>query len=500
MKIKLHESKQSLKRNFSPFRRTNFKDEYLLPQTTIKENFGFEHKMKIVIEGQANPGNINELCFREGISLSTFHKWSLELLSNTAVKTNLSLEKNVTRNQDERFRLVIEGKSGVTSVGEICNRENISHNLFLEWSQEFVTFRRRFLTKVDFNGSCYLKNKLLSEKFSGKETTDYLENFIDFSIDDQFIVSNANSILNLNSTQKKTIICFQKINDIRFINKYFEKVNSCLPSNGLFVGCVETFAERKNRKVISKFPVLRDVYFMFEFFFKRILPKLSLTKKYYFDFTKGNDRLLSKAEGLGRLVSSGFKIMDHKSIDGLLYFVVKKVKEPSFDMNPSYGPIYAMPRLGKEGKIINVYKFRTMHPYSEYLQDYVLRTNGYADSGKPAEDFRIPKWGKIMRRVWLDEIPQIINVVKGEMKLVGIRPVSKRYFEDIPKEMRNLRMTQKPGCIPPYVALNRDGSVLSVLQAEREYLEEKINKPYNTDVRYFFNALINIIFRNKRSA
>ena len=135
--------------------------------------------------------------------------------------------------------------------------------------------------------------------------------------------------------------------------------------------------------------------------------------------------------------------MDFKSINGLIYFVVKKETEPSYDLNPSYGPIYRMPRLGKNGKIIKVFKFRTMHPYSEYLQDYVLRVNGYAESGKPAEDFRIPVWGKFMRRIWLDELPQLLNVLKGDMKLVGIRPVSQRYFQDIPKEMQKLRLNSK---------------------------------------------------------
>ena len=105
-----------------------------------------------------------------------------------------------------------------------------------------------------------------------------------------------------------------------------------------------------------------------------------------------------------------------------------------------------------------------------------------------------------MRRYWLDELPQLINVLKGEMKLVGVRPVSKRYFQDVPREMQKLRLTQKPGCIPPYVSLNRDGNVMSVLQAEKEYLEEKIKNPFTTDIKYFLKAVINIILKNKRSA
>ena len=222
--------------------------------------------------------------------------------------------------------------------------------------------------------------------------------------------------------------------------------------------------------------------------------------KIYFITTKGKNRLLSKAESLGRLVSCGFDILDYKVINGLHYFAVKKIKEPAFDMSPSYGPLFKMKRVGKNGKIIGVFKLRTMHPYSEYLQDYVLNLNGYAETGKPANDFRLVPYGKLLRRYWLDEFPQLINLIKGELKLVGCRPVSQRYLQDIPEEIRNLRLTQKPGCIPPYVALNRKSSITSVLEAEKEYLEEKIRNPYFTDTKYFFKALYNIVIKNKRSA
>ena len=57
-----------------------------------------------------------------------------------------------------------------------------------------------------------------------------------------------------------------------------------------------------------------------------------------------------------------------------------------------------MPRIGKNGNIINVYKLRTMHPYSEYIQDHILQKYGYNDSGKPANDFRLSTWGKFLRK------------------------------------------------------------------------------------------------------
>jgi lipopolysaccharide/colanic/teichoic acid biosynthesis glycosyltransferase len=183
-----------------------------------------------------------------------------------------------------------------------------------------------------------------------------------------------------------------------------------------------------------------------------------------------------------------------------MFVVNRKAKAPAYNMNPSYGLLYKMPRMSKDGKMIGVYKFRTMHPYAEYLHDYVLKKNGYAATGKPADDFRLTPWGKVLRRYWLDELPQVINLLKGDLKLVGVRPISKRFFEDIPADLQSLRVTQKPGCIPPYVSLNRNSDVTTVLEAEREYILASLANPFATDVRFFFAALFNIVVRNKRSA
>ena len=461
--------------------------------------FSDEDKIRIVIDGQSNVLPIEALCEMEGITVKTFNNWTNEYLQGASVKAKSSPDQ-LKRTDEDKFRIVIEGKSGVSSVAKICRRESISQDEFLKWCEDFLLVRNRNSILHKLNDPLYKKNKELVMSESSNEVVSYFENYVDFSSNGFLVVPNPKDKCLENGKMINQILNIQKINDIRFINKYLEKINSKLEMDGKFIGCLETFSARKGKMKINKLPVINNLYFAFEFFVKRILPKVSLTKKYYFDITKGNDRLLSKAEGLGRLVSCGFTIMDYKSIDGLLYFVVKKTRQPYFDESPSYGPLYKMPRLGKNGKMIGVYKFRTMHPYSEYLQDYVINAFGYAETGKPANDFRIPKWGKFMRKFWLDEIPQLLNVLKGDMKLVGVRPVSERYFQDIPREMQKLRMTQLPGCIPPYVALNRDGNVMSVLQAEKDYLVEKIKNPYTTDMKYFFKAIANIIFLNKRSA
>lgn len=297
----------------------------------------------------------------------------------------------------------------------------------------------------------------------------------------------------------RTIINLKKVNDMRYINKFFEAVNQKLPDAGMFMGCVETSKQRYKR-IGNKFPTfIKQLVIMVDFILNRILPKLSTFKNLYFNITSGEKRTISKAEVLGRLVSCGFEIIEYTAINNLTYFVVMKTKKPEYNTAPSYGPLYKMPRIGKNRDIIYVYKFRTMHPFSEYLQDYVLRLNGYTAIGKPADDFRLTKWGKFMRKYWLDEFPQLINVLKGEMKLVGIRPLSKRAFQEYPDDVKEMRVKHKPGCIPPYVALLKQGMAASI-EAERKYLLEKNKNPLSTDMKYFRLAIYNIITNKIRSA
>ena len=92
-----------------------------------------------------------------------------------------------------------------------------------------------------------------------------------------------------------------------------------------------------------------------------------------------------------------------------MHFILKKAKPPRTDPNPTYGPLIRLKRLGKDGKVIYIKKLRTMHPYSEYLQDYVYQTNALQEGGKFRDDFRVTSWGRILRTLWIDELPQFIN-------------------------------------------------------------------------------------------
>jgi len=340
--------------------------------------------------------------------------------------------------------------------------------------------------------------KLIIEK-SGKEAHDYFSKYLDIESEKILVISTTN-IFNILSqhNQFDALINLSRTNDIRFINKFYEAVNSKLRNGDIFIGCFETITSRMQRMPIGKIPVIGKLYFTFEFVFNRLSPKIIGLKKIYFLLTRGRNRLLSKAEVLGRLVCCGFEIIDYKNINGLTYFVTKKVKEPVFDMNPSYGPLYKMPRIGQNKKIIGVYKMRTMHPYAEYLQKYVYELHGTSNGDKANNDFRLTPWGKFFRKIWLDELPMIINLIKGEIKIVGVRPLSRHKFNMYPLEAQEKRSFYKPGLIPPFYADLPKGFD-ELVASEMRYLNSYEKTPIFTDTKYFFKALYNIFFKGARS-
>jgi lipopolysaccharide/colanic/teichoic acid biosynthesis glycosyltransferase len=67
---------------------------------------------------------------------------------------------------------------------------------------------------------------------------------------------------------------------------------------------------------------------------------------------------------------------------------------PSYQTNPTYGPIVRLERIGFNDRMINVYKFRTMYPYSEFLQEYIYEKNNLEKGGKFKDDFRVMEWGR----------------------------------------------------------------------------------------------------------
>jgi len=99
------------------------------------------------------------------------------------------------------------------------------------------------------------------------------------------------------------------------------------------------------------------------------------------------------------------------------------------------GPIfYTQERLTRGNKLFNIYKFRTMIPDAEKISGPVLAGN---------KDTRITPLGQFMRIIRLDELPQLINIIKGEMSLVGPRPERPFFAEQFEKEIPEYRFRLK---------------------------------------------------------
>lgn len=112
----------------------------------------------------------------------------------------------------------------------------------------------------------------------------------------------------------------------------------------------------------------------------------------------------------------------------------------------SLGPIFfSQVRVGQDGKLFKMYKFRSMIVNAEDLLDKLKNKNEMSGPMfKMKEDPRITKVGRFIRKTSIDELPQLFNVIKGEMSLVGPRP-------NLPKEVvkftecQKMKLLAKPG-------------------------------------------------------
>jgi lipopolysaccharide/colanic/teichoic acid biosynthesis glycosyltransferase len=332
---------------------------------------------------------------------------------------------------------------------------------------------------------------------------DFLDRTIDlssFSANKTVVLKSADpyNLLVLPEKSAQLFVNLHELNDIRRLNKYFSDLNERLVDGGIFTGTFEPLRYRFKR-FLHRYPFLiAHFMYLIDFIWHRMIPKLPFIRKIFFAFTKGNNRAISLAEGLGRLYFSGFEVLDLKDINNRVYFVARKTGMPLMDANPSYSPIFKMRRNGQNGKIIYVYKMRTMHPYSEYLQQFVYDNNNLETGGKFKDDFRVTPWGKVFRKLWIDELPMLLNLIKGDCKLVGVRPLSDHYLSLYTEEFRQKRLKYKPGLIPPFYA-DMPKDIHEIMLSEEKYLDEYDKHGIRTDLKYLFKALNNIVIKRQRS-
>lgn len=311
------------------------------------------------------------------------------------------------------------------------------------------------------------------------------------------------TLLSDGDTSKSLIVLTAGLDEVKELNLLLNRASESLEVGGYLWVHSRTSGTRKASIMSSKPPVIRNIVVFFWYLWYRVFPKLRLTRwlyRLYEKLTGRINRCYHRVEILGRIFRSGFEVVDEDFRHGHLYVIAQKVREPLWDNEPTGSPIIKLLRVGKNGMLIPVFKFRTMHSYSEYLQSYVYKYNNLEKGGKFADDYRIAGYGKFLRKFWLDELPMVANLIRGDVKLVGVRPISRQYYSLYSPEMQQLRIKAKPGILPPfYYEKKRPETMPEIEDSERRYTEAFLKRPFATDWRYFWGTVGNIVFRGARS-
>jgi lipopolysaccharide/colanic/teichoic acid biosynthesis glycosyltransferase len=153
-------------------------------------------------------------------------------------------------------------------------------------------------------------------------------------------------------------------------------------------------------------------------------------------------------------------------------------------------------RVGQNGRLFKIYKFRTMVENAEKMGAQVTKEN----------DPRVTKIGKVLRKYKIDELPQLINVLKGEMSLVGPRPEVPKYVNAYEKDYEKI-LKVKPG-ITDFAALEyvdeerllKDAEdpekvyLEKILPEKMKYYEKYIQEiSFLTDLRLILRTILRIV-------
>ena len=164
--------------------------------------------------------------------------------------------------------------------------------------------------------------------------------------------------------------------------------------------------------------------------------------------------------------------------------------------NDSKGPaMFTQKRIGKDGKLFEIYKFRTMVPDAdkklfELLENDEEAAKEYKLNKKLKNDPRITKVGNFLRKTSIDELPQLINVLKGDMSLVGPRPYLPREIDDMGNYYDTI-IESKPGITGLWQVSGRSNTTFEDrLEFDMEYNE---NKSFMYDMGLLFKTVGSVV-------
>ena len=159
----------------------------------------------------------------------------------------------------------------------------------------------------------------------------------------------------------------------------------------------------------------------------------------------------------------------------------------------SKGPVFFVhSRIGEKGKPIGIYKFRTMVTNAEELIKKFTpeQKEEFEKNFKLENDPRVTKIGNFLRKTSLDELPQILNILKGELSIIGPRPIVQVELEKYGDEKEKF-LSVKPGLTGYWAANGRsDTSYEERIQMELYYVD---NMSFWLDIKIFFKTIFAVI-------
>ncbi len=429
-----------------------------------------------------------------------FGTLSMLVLFEMLVVTALYLHRKPKENDTREMSLVqYAPPAKEQAIREVIEKEKTDSKEYLIPDQEFR--ESRFLRKK-------LQDRYLRRYPKIFNFLDHVMDLGTIDILNAEVLDSGNpyNIEIIEDDSLEFLLNLHQLNTFGKLDEYLIDVNQRLKGNGFFVSKFQP-SEYRRRYFQRKYPFfLANGLYVLDVIWRQVFPKLPLLRKLYFALSRGRNRVISMAEGFGRLYFCGFEIVSLEEMDDYLFFIVKKSEDPyiwfryyhTFNRVPNYGLLFKQKRVGKGKDFIHIYKLQTMHPYSEFIHKFVLELNNLDAGGKIKDDFRITKWGRIFRRLWVDELPMIFNLLKGDLKLVGVRPLSQTFFDTYPEELQDERTKYKPGLVPPFYA-DLPQTMEEILESERRYLEKYKDAPLKTDFIYFWKAFKNIVFKGAKS-
>lgn len=154
--------------------------------------------------------------------------------------------------------------------------------------------------------------------------------------------------------------------------------------------------------------------------------------------------------------------------------------------------IFAHKRIGKNGKEFNMYKFRSMYENAEEMIENFSeeQKKEWQENFKLENDPRITRIGNFLRKTSLDELPQIVNIIRGDLSIIGPRPVTGEELEKY-EENKEKFLSITPGLTGYWQANGRSNTTYEErMQMELYYVD---NQSLWLDIKIFFKTIVSVV-------